>query len=73
MSVFAWTEDERAKARYVARRAIRLGRDPVADIMLYMGMPRAEAEVCARQGGAQIRAEGRRRPVTIINRRFVRA
>jgi hypothetical protein len=40
-----WTEEEQEKARYIARRAIRLNRDPQSDIMDYMGMP---ANVAAR-------------------------
>lgn len=56
-----WTEEERDKAAYVAARAMRLGRDPAADVAAYMGMTERDVCLAVERAGKQLRGEGRRR------------
>ncbi len=54
-----WTPEEREKATYIARRALRRGRDAKRDIMAYMGMDAVIADECTRRALSQQRSRRR--------------
>lgn len=56
-----WTAEERAKADYVALRALRRGRDPAEDVRRYMGMNDTDTALAVRRAHQLLRGEGRRR------------
>jgi hypothetical protein len=58
----AWTEEERAKGVYVAKRAIARGCDALHAVTTYMGMTAKDAEICVRRAEQEMRGQTRRSP-----------
>lgn len=55
-----WTGEERAKGVFIAKQAIRNGRDPIAAVQRYMGMDEPNAELCVRRAKAALNMSDRR-------------
>lgn len=56
-TAFMWTPEERDKAVYIAKRALKAKRDPMRDLRAYMGMEGRSAELAVETAQRDLRLD----------------